>query len=145
MQSTFFGKKSSNALNHPTALKGIRSMASFSHWPVIVKIPSASVNQITFHRVHRLGAVKNDRPRPIIAKFEHFKHKELVKKRGIDLTGTNFGMNDQFPKEITDRRKILFPIRKQFRLENKKAVISVDKLYVDGRLYKDREKTPWLF
>ena len=112
-----------------------------------LKIPSDKVNKITFHRVHRLGPVSKgrDRPRPIIAKFEHFKQKEMVKQQGRELKGTDFGMNDQFPREIMERRKILFPIRKKYMEENKKAVISVDRLYVDGQLYRDSDKTPWLF
>ena len=54
-------------------------------------------------------------------------------------------MNDQFPREMMERRKILFPIRKQFMEDKKKAVISVDRLYVGGQLYRDSEKTPWLY
>ena len=112
-----------------------------------LKIPSDTANQITFHRVHRLGVVNKEHPgpRPIIAKFEHYKQKEEVKMQGVKLKDTHFGMNDQFPKIINDRRKVLFPLRKKFRDDNKKAVISVDKLYVDGKLFKDREKTPWLY
>lgn len=38
-------------------------------------------NRISFHRVHRLGAYKAQQPaaRPIIAKFERFKDRELVR------------------------------------------------------------------
>lgn len=112
-----------------------------------LKIHPETAKNITFHRVHRLGGKKvgNNRPRPIVAKFEHYKHKELVQKQGRQLKGTNFGMNDQYPREILDRRKRLFPIRKQLISEGKKATISVDKLYVNGQLYRDREVTPWLF
>ena len=96
-----------------------------------LKIPSDTVKQIAFHRVHRLGPAKNglERPRPIIVKFEHYKQKEMVKQKGRELKGTDFGMNDQFPRVIVERRKILFPIRKQFLEARKKAVISVDRLY----------------
>ncbi len=45
------------------------------------------------------------RPRPIVAKFGYFKQKEQVKSRGRELKGTDFGVNDQFPKEILERRK----------------------------------------
>lgn len=97
--------------------------------------------------MHRLGAAKKDHkhPRPIIAKFEHFKHKEYIKKQGKELRGTHYGINDQFPREILERRKALFPLRKQFLEKGKRAVISVDKLFVDGQLYRDTELTPWLF
>lgn len=105
-----------------------------------LKLPLESVNNITFHRVHRLGSNKNadtKRPRPIIAKFEHYKQKELVKSKGRELRGTTFGLNDQYPREIQDRRRILIPVMKQFRQNGRKAVLTVDRLYVDGQLYRN--------
>ncbi len=39
------------------------------------------------------------RPRPIVAKFGYFKQKEQVKSRGRELKGTDFSVNDQFPKK----------------------------------------------
>ncbi|XP_076862642.1 uncharacterized protein LOC143514846 [Brachyhypopomus gauderio] len=112
-----------------------------------LKISEATVKTISFHRVHRLGGKRPDarRPRPIVAKFEHFKQKELLKSRGRELKGTNFSINDQFPKEILERCKVLFPIRKSFIQAGSRAVISVDKLYVNGQLYRDTNTTPWLF
>ncbi|KAK7882263.1 hypothetical protein WMY93_028437 [Mugilogobius chulae] len=79
-----------------------------------LKLTPQTVEQITFHRVHRLGQKlpTATRPRPIIVKFEHFKQKELIQRQGKQLKGTHFGLNDQFPPEIIRRRKILFPIRK---------------------------------
>ncbi|XP_045898520.1 uncharacterized protein LOC123966398 [Micropterus dolomieu] len=112
-----------------------------------LKLPAETVKNISFHRVHRLGGRRqeNQRPRPIVAKFEHFKQKELVKGRGRELRGTNFSINDHFPREILDRRRVLFPIRKRLIGEGSRAVIAVDKLYVDGQLYRDRDTTPWLY
>ncbi|KAM4530052.1 uncharacterized protein PAE49_022712 [Odontesthes bonariensis] len=78
----------------------------------------------------------HQRPRPIVAKFEHFERKELVKSRGRELRGTDFSVNDQFPKEILDRRRRLFPLRKKFIEENSRAVIAVDKLYVNVQVDK---------
>lgn len=98
-----------------------------------LKLPKETVNNITFHRVHRLGSnnnknTDNKRPRPIIAKFEHYKQKDLVKSKGKELRGTTFGLNDQFPREIQDRRRILVPLMKQFRQNGRKAVLTVDRL-----------------
>ncbi|KAI2654673.1 hypothetical protein H4Q32_011448 [Labeo rohita] len=111
-----------------------------------LKIPAETVQTITFHRVHRIRSQNNNsRPQPIIAKFEHYKHKELVQKQGRQLKGTNYGLNEQYPKDILLHRKQLFPIRKQKINEGKKAIIIVDKLYIDGQLYRDKDITPWLF
>lgn len=96
-----------------------------------LKLPADTVNNITFHRVHCIGQknTANNRPCPIVAKFKHFKQKELVKQQGKHLKGSHYGLNDQYPREIMDRCKKLFPIHKQIILKGKKAVISVDKLH----------------
>lgn len=108
-----------------------------------LKLPMITVNTINFHRVHRIGQRRTDdkRPRPIVAKFEHYKHKELLKSKARELRGTNFGLNDQFPKEIQERRRKLIPIMKQHRKEGKRANLNVDKLYINGQLYRDFDTT----
>lgn len=112
-----------------------------------LRLSPETVNNITFHRAHRMGQKRVDatRPRPIVAKFEHFKQKELVQRQGRQLRGTDYGLNDQYPPEIVRRRKVLLSIRKQKISEGKRAALSVDKLYIDGQLFKDRDITPWLF
>ncbi|KAK0139819.1 hypothetical protein N1851_023262 [Merluccius polli] len=67
-----------------------------------------------------------------------------MKETILDLQ-SHYGLNDQYPPEINNRRKQLFPIRKQMIQKGKRAVISVDKLYIDGQLFKDKDITPWLF
>ena len=110
-----------------------------------LKIPEETVKTITFHRVHRLGPRRGDRHRPIIAKFEHFQQKVFVKSKGRELRGTSYGMNDQFPKEISERRKMLYPIMKEHRQKGKRTALVVDKLYIDGQLFREPSTTPWLF
>lgn len=54
-----------------------------------LKLPPDTVNQITIHRVHCLTlAHANKSHRPIIAKLEHFKHRELIKSQGKELVST---------------------------------------------------------
>ncbi|XP_038156504.1 uncharacterized protein LOC119793395 [Cyprinodon tularosa] len=112
-----------------------------------LKIPADQVKNITFHRVHRLGGKKPDksRPRPIVAKFEHYKQKEQVRSQGRELRGTDFSVNDQYPKEILDHRRALFPIRKKYISEGVRATVAVDKLYINGQLFRDQKITPWLY
>lgn len=110
-----------------------------------LKLSPEVVKDITFSRVHRLGRPVEGKNRPIIARFEHYKHKELVKSRGKELKGTSLWLNDHFPVEINDRRKQLFPIMRENRALNHRVALSVDKLYVNGQLYRDSKVTPWLF
>lgn len=83
-----------------------------------------------FHRVHRMGRNTQGRPRPIVAKFVLHTEREKVRKAAsTTLRGKPFGINEQFPKEINDRRKLLY---KQAKRQGKKAVMVADRLYVNG-------------
>lgn len=46
-----------------------------------LKIPAETVNDLTFHRVHHLGPRRGNRPRPVVAKFEHFKQRSLLRAK----------------------------------------------------------------
>ncbi|XP_060066157.1 uncharacterized protein LOC132546457 [Ylistrum balloti] len=65
--------------------------------------------------VHRFEKRYNDRPRPIVAAFLFQKDLELVRDSGRLLRGTSYGINEQFPKEVEERRKILYPALKDLK------------------------------
>lgn len=90
------------------------------------------------------GSRSNKTPRPIIAKLKRFKHKELIKNRGKELEVTKYRLNNQFPHEISERRKVLYPIMKQHRQNKKHANLIVGKLYTEGQLYHDPNTTLWV-
>ena len=85
-----------------------------------------------FHRVHRIGKSVRGKSRPIVAKFVNFKDRENVRKAGPNLAGKDYSVNEQFLKEIADRRKALYPHLKAARSNGKKATIVKDKLFIDG-------------
>lgn len=93
---------------------------------------------VRLHRAHRIGRFINGKTRPIVAKFVLYPDRERVRKAGSVLREANskYGVSQQFPKEIQDRRKALVPIMKQARNEGKDAYIVVDKLYIDKVLYR---------
>ncbi|MEW8542144.1 MAG: hypothetical protein AB2693_01300 [Candidatus Thiodiazotropha sp.] len=93
--------------------------------------------EIRFDRVHRLGRPRYNQtnPRPIIARFEKYKDKEFVRLAAPKcLAGKRYGVREQFPPEIEEQRKLLYPIAKEYR-QNKNNVVKLvrDKLYVNGR------------
>jgi hypothetical protein len=63
----------------------------------------------------------------------------MVKSLGKKLAGMKIGMTDQFPKEIAERRKVLYPLFKVNRLKGKRLA-----LVVDNQLCRDTKTTPWL-
>ncbi|KAK3106901.1 hypothetical protein FSP39_002444 [Pinctada imbricata] len=73
---------------------------------------------ISFERIHRVGRKHSprdgQRPRPIVAKFSFFKDREFVRRHAPwTLKGSNYWVQEQFPVEIEQRRKALYPIMKR--------------------------------
>ena len=95
-------------------------------------------------RAHRLGKFNAQRQRPIIVRFHHFKDREWVfSKRNEFKTQCRIRVNEDFPQEITARRRQLFPIiEAAYKYRNPddpefrfRAKVVVDKLVVNGVLY----------
>lgn len=91
---------------------------------------------VRMDRAHRLGRYNPSKTRPIIAKFCFYQEREIVRKAAKNLEGSQYSISQQYPKEIMERRRALVPTLKRLKAEGKRANISVDKLYVEGRLYK---------
>lgn len=89
---------------------------------------------VDFVRAHRFGK-RGDKDRPIVCRFKTFNDRETVRKNASQLKGSNYGISEQFPKEINDRRKELWPYYKEARKNDKKAHFKRDKLFIDGRRF----------
>ena len=71
-------------------------------------------NEIEIERAHRLGRKSDDgKPRPIVIKFLRYQDKEFVRKSANLVKGTTLWIAEQFPKEIAETRKKLYPIMKK--------------------------------
>ncbi|XP_045205948.2 uncharacterized protein LOC123558136 [Mercenaria mercenaria] len=95
--------------------------------------------EIKLQRVHRIGAFKSSKIRPIVAKFGSFPDREKVRKSARLLKDTAYGIEEQFPPEVVEVRRKLIPVIRKARSEGKEAYLSVDKLYIDKRLYRGSE------
>lgn len=103
-----------------------------------------------YERAHRFGKEYIERNRdgsvkfttkPIVCRFRNFKERETVRKAARELRDTGFGISEQFPKEINDRRKTLWPFFQEARRQGKKAFFRRDRLFVDGVEFFPPEKT----
>lgn len=101
------------------------------------QIAQSIVNEIKFERVHRMGQARPGGPRDIVAKFSLFKDREEVRRSRFKLKQTGHFINEQYPKEIGDRRRRLVPKMKAAIRDGKRAWITYDKLYINGRLVRD--------
>ncbi len=111
-----------------------------------LKIKLEEAEAIRFSRVHRIGKAKTDqqRPHPTVAKVTDSKIKYAIMSRGKELKGTNYSISDQFPAEIMNRRRLLYPILAETKRSKKNARLTVDKLYINGQLYRNSHITYWL-
>ncbi|CAC5407039.1 unnamed protein product [Mytilus coruscus] len=96
---------------------------------------------VEFHRAHRFGKesfVKDSQnrnlytTRPIVCRFKSFKDRELVRYAASALKGTRFEVNEQYPKEINDRRKLIWPYFKEAKSQKRKVHLKKDRLFIDG-------------
>ena len=91
---------------------------------------------------HRIGPPKPNKTRPIVAKFNYYRDKETIKKAaGEKLTNSKFSVDDQFPKEIQQRRRKMVPILKKAQSEGKDAILVYDKLYINAVKFVENWQT----
>ena len=59
----------------------------------------------------------------------------MLKAARAKLAHKPFKIYQQYPQEISERRRVFVPTMTELRDQNRRAYIVKDKLYVDGRLY----------
>ena len=98
------------------------------------------VDSMAFYRVHRLGRPRKTPqagPRPIVVKFERYTNREIIRKAGFEMNKnprSKFKVREQFPEEIEDRRRNLYPVIFRFKQNRRNRVNLVrDKLYINGQ------------
>lgn len=100
-----------------------------------------TVDGIQFDKVVRLGNASqrspDDRPRPIMARFERFTTREKVKRAGAILNKAQkkYKIYEHFPREIEERRKALYPIARYYGDMGHKVNLVRDRLYINNKLY----------
>ena len=102
-----------------------------------VKMKIDENQEIEIERAHRIEGKRDDgKPRPIVVKFLCCQDKEYVRKSAYLLKGTRIGIVEQFPKEIAETRKRLYPIMKKAKQDGNTAKLVKDKLYINGQRYR---------
>ena len=90
-----------------------------------------------FKNVHRFGKNRKNRKqaRPIVAKFIYQRDVSVVLENAKKLKGKPYRINRQFPEEIEQARKSLYPIMKELRQKGEHVKLVRDTLYVNGEPY----------
>ena len=103
-------------------------------------------DNIDISRVHRIGSFnhksKTQRPRQLIVQFVNFGGRESVWNKRSTLAGSNIWIKEDYPRDIEERRKILWPYARAARMgdpRNPKGRISVslkmDKLMINNQAF----------
>lgn len=96
--------------------------------------------KIEFGNVHRFKTRGGDNRRaPIVARFLYHVDLEHVLSIANRLKGTQYGIREQFPQEMENRRKPLYPVMRRARQERRQVTLVRDKLYIDNELYVPNE------
>ena len=103
-----------------------------------LKLKEEDIDEISIERAHRLGKQNGSdgKPQPIIAKFTFHKNKEFILSNARTLDGTDFGISQDFPREIVEIRRGLVKVLKEEKKRGRDAKLVYDKLCIDGWLYK---------
>lgn len=101
---------------------------------------------MTFDWVHRIGPFSNNKVRPIVARFHYFKEREIVRQKayekGAELKRQNLGIGQQWPAEVRETRKTLYPIMQRERSQGKDVKLVRDKLFIDNVEFKPQSQVP---
>ncbi|XP_045214329.1 uncharacterized protein LOC123564656 [Mercenaria mercenaria] len=91
---------------------------------------------IKIDRAHRVGSYAIGKIRPIVGKFNSSVDKYDIKQKINEKRGTiHIKAGDQYPKVIQERRRALIPELIKAKEANKHAVLSYDKLFIDGKRF----------
>ena len=117
-----------------------------------LKILPVDEENIHFDRVHRITSRRSQsngqslQSRPIIVRLTDFQDKFFIKSYIKNLPrGTGFGISDDFPKEVDEVRKVLYPILKAAKRDKKTVYFNVEKLIINGALYRGEETSQFPF
>jgi len=107
-----------------------------------MKINEDNMQKIQFDRVHRTGKNERDRHRAIVAKFNPYEGRQIVLSH-IKYLDRNkkFGVNEQLPKQMLERKKQLKPVYKNAKKDKKNVKWSMDKLMIEGKVKEAQKDT----
>jgi hypothetical protein len=66
----------------------------------------------------------------------------MVLQNAYKLKGSSFGISEQYPAEINNRRKNLYPIMREAKQQRRHVVLVRDRLFIDGEQYIPPEDRP---
>lgn len=104
-------------------------------------------SEMQIDRAHRLGQVpdevhrkRQDPKRPMVVRFRDYVDTEIILSKSYKLKGTNFGVDRQYPKEISVARANLYKSKeaREARSRHQKVQLRYPaRLFIDGKCVHD--------
>ena len=111
-----------------------------------MKLSKKHRDDIEIERVHRISTrVREEKINKLASKTNDCQGFFLQRQATDQIAhqafakGGNFGVADDFPKEVDEIRKELYPVLKQAKREHKTAFFNVEKLIIDKAVYRGPE------
>ena len=92
---------------------------------------------IELGNVHRFGRreTPDRKPRPIVARFIYYRQLTLILQNAHKLRGTYFGIREQFPAEVEEKRRTLYPVVRDCKQKGLRTKLVRDRLFIENKLY----------
>ncbi|XP_070184372.1 unconventional myosin-XVIIIa-like [Littorina saxatilis] len=87
---------------------------------------------VVFDRVHRLNSKADS---PLITRCASYKDKLQILRAKRKLHGSQISIGEDFSRRVREIRRNLVPRLKQARDEQKKATLTFDHLYIEGKKF----------
>lgn len=95
-----------------------------------------NLNCMSIERAQRLGKRTNlQRPRPMIAKFAHFKTKQEILKKSGRFRNAGYSLAEHFSKEVYEERLFLHPLVNAAKRLGYNSYLSFNCMKINGRKF----------
>lgn len=103
------------------------------------KLLNLKINSV--ERIHRLGAKRRGKDRPVILRVSDFRDKTTILRNCFKLRGKEISINEDFSKRVVEIRRRLWESSSQERKTGVKVKLIFDKMKINEVVYGWNEDT----
>lgn len=106
-----------------------------------MKINEQNLVKVRVDTCYRMGKRQDSKNRVIMARMADTASKSIVLQHKRNLRNTEYGVNEQKPREVEERRKHLLPLYKKAKQEKIPAKWSHDKVVINSKVHESHKDT----
>ena len=100
-----------------------------------LRFSTQECNSLLIASCHRIGRFQKGKNRPIIAKFVLDTERNKVWMQKSLLKNTSYVLREDYPSEIENRRKLMYPLFLEAKQKDQKSRLNGDKVVYMGKSY----------